>query len=98
MEAQSIVSKVESNYKDYTDPEDILLLHDYRIREESRVKYTTDDLVRIYFGTGGAAHVKKNRVEYIMREAVHCLKIKIFGNEQLGHQSFVQLKRNMTTI
>jgi len=58
----------------------------------------SDNKIRVYFGNGGAAAVKKLRVEHIMREAVHRLKIKIFGNEGLGLQSFIQLKQTMTTM
>ena len=66
MEAQSIVSKVENDYKGYTDPKDVLQLQDYQIREEIQAKYTTDDLVRTCFGNGGSKQVKKLRVEHIM--------------------------------
>ena len=38
------------------------------------------------------------RVEYIIREAIHRLKIQIFGNERFGLQSFIQLKRTMTAM
>ena len=99
MEAQTILSNVENDYKNiYKGLEAINLLTDYRIREEILIKYTTDDQVRIYFGDGGAANVKKLRVEHIMREDIHQIKIQIFGNERFRLQSFLQLKQTITAM
>ena len=71
-EAQTILSNVENDYKNiYKEPEDVTLLTDYRIRDEILAKYTTDQEVKIYFGDGGAADVKKLRVEHIIKEAIH---------------------------
>ena len=98
-EAQTILSKVEKDYKEvYSKPDDVELLTDYKIREEILTKYTTDAEVRTYFGDGGAAAVKVVRVEHIIRKAIHRLKIQIFGNEKYGLQSFIQLKRTMTSM
>ena len=98
-EAQTILSKVENDYKQlYAKPEDIDLLFDYKLREEICTKYTTDAEVRVYFGDAGPAAVKIVRVEHIIREALHRLKIQIFGNEKFGLQSFIQLKRTMTSM
>ena len=72
MEAQTILSNVENDYKNnYSQPEDVNLLIDYRINEEVLAKCTTDNQVRIYFGDGGVAAVKKFRIEHIICEAVH---------------------------
>ena len=57
MEAQLSVRKVESNYEDYTDLEDVNLLQDYRIRQKILAKYTTDNEIRVYFGSQGAVAV-----------------------------------------
>jgi len=98
-EAQTILSKVEKDYKEvYSEPDDVELLSDYKIREEILDEYTTDNEVRIYFGDGGTAAVKVMRVQHIIREAIHRLKIQIFGNEKYGLQSFIQLKRTMTSM
>ena len=40
--------------KDCTDPEDVLQLQDYQVREEIRAKCTTDDLIRTYFTNEGS--------------------------------------------
>ena len=42
-EAQTILSTVENDYKNvYSEPDDVELLTDYKIREEVLTKYTTD--------------------------------------------------------
>ena len=98
-EAQTILSKVEKDYKEnYSEPEDVELLNDYKIREEILSKYTTDAEIHQYFGEAGPAAMKVVRVEHIIREAIHWLKIQIFGNEKYGLQSFIQLKRTMTSM
>jgi len=98
-QAQTILSKVEKDYREvYSEPEDVELLTDYKIQEEVLAKYTTDNEVRTYFGDAGTAAVKTVRVEHIIRETIHRLKIQIFGNEKYGLQSFIQLKRTMTSI
>ena len=64
-ETQTILSKVENDYKHlYAEPEDVDLLFDYKLREEVRTKYTTDAEVRVYFGDAGSAAVKIVRVEH----------------------------------
>ena len=66
-EAQTILSKVEKDYKKlYAEPEDVDLLFDYKLREEVCTKYTTDTEVRVYFGDAGPAAVKIVRVEHII--------------------------------
>ena len=98
-EAQTILCKVENDYNQrYAEPEDVDLLFDYKLREEVCTKYTTDAEVRVYFGDAGPAVVKIVRVEHIIREALHRLKIQIFGKEKFGLQSFIQLKRTMTSM
>ena len=88
MEAQSILSKVENDYEhNYSEPEDVDQLTDYRIRKEILAKYTTCNEIRVYFGNGGVAAEKNLRVEHIIGEAVHRIKIQIFGNERLGLQN-----------
>ena len=85
MEAQTILSNVENDYKNiYLEPEDVNLLTDYQVKPEILVMCTMDNQVRTYFGDGGAAAVKKLRVEHSIREAVYRIKIQIFGNERLG--------------
>ena len=89
-EAQTILSTVENDYKNtYKEPEDVNLLIDYQVKAEILVKHTSDVQVRIYLGIGGAVDMKKVRVEHIMQEVMHCLKIKIFGNKRLGLQSYI---------
>ena len=41
--------------------------------------------------------MEKVRVEHIMQEVIHRLKIKIFGNKRLGLQSYIRLKQTITT-
>ena len=96
MEARLIVSKVEDDFEDYAELEDVLELKDYQIREE--IQAMTDTQFRTYFVATGAVVMKKLRVEHIMQGAIHCLKIKIFRNERLGLQSYIQLKPTMTTM
>jgi len=96
MESQLIVSKVEDDFEGYSEPEDVLELKDYKIREE--IQAMNDNQIRTYVAANGAAQMKKLRIKHIIQEAIHCLKIKIFGNERLGLQSYVQLKRTMTTM
>ena len=88
---------MERDYKDnYVKSEDVSLLDDYKIQGEILAKYITDDQVRIYFTEGrGDPACKKFRVEHIICEAIHRIKIQIFGNEKFGLQSFIQLKRTM---
>ena len=91
------MSKAEEDFLCYAEPEDVLELQDYKIREDILAKCTTDAQVRTYFAASGAAAMKKHRTDQIVQEAMHRPKIKIFGNERLGLQSYVQLKRTMIT-
>ena len=104
-EAQSILSTVESDYRTFKDKTDIPLLCDYKIQGEILAKYPSDDQIITYFGNSAAvgvvvgdAQCKKIRVEHIIREAIHRIKLLIFGDERLGHKSFIQLKRTMTSM
>ena len=98
-ETQTILSTVEKDYKNvYVEPEAVNLLTNYKVREEILRKYTTDDQVQIYFGDGGSADVKKLRVEHIIQEAIHRIKIQIFGNKRFGLQSFIQLKGTIAAM
>ena len=90
---------MENDYKNvYAELVSVNLLTNNKVREEILRKYTTDDEVRTYFGIQGSAEMKKLRVEHIMQEAIHRIKIQVFGNEKFGLQSFIQLKRTMTAI
>ena len=42
--------------------------------------------------------MKKLRVVHIIQEAIHRIKIQVFGNEKFGLQSFIQLKRTMSAM
>ena len=42
--------------------------------------------------------MKKLRVEHIIQEAIHRIKIQVFGNEKFSLQSFIQLKRTMSAM
>ena len=42
--------------------------------------------------------MKKIRVEHIIKEAIHRIKIQVFGNEKFGLQSFIQLKQTMSAM
>ena len=98
-EAQTILGTVENIYKNvYAEPEAVNLLTNYKVREAILQKYTTDDQVRNYFGDAGSANVKKLRVEHIIQEAIHRIKIQVFGNEKFGLQSFIQLKRTVSAM
>ena len=98
MEAQTIVSKTEEYFLCYPEPEDDEELMDYKIRENILATCTTDAQVRTYFATTGNAAMKKPRIDHIILEAIHCLKIQIFRDEHLGLQSYIQLKRTMITM
>ena len=92
-EAQTILSQVERDYRDnYSEPEHISLLDDYKVQKEIRDKYTTDAQVRTYFGSAGTAAVKAVRVEHIIQETIHRIKILIFGDETFGLKSYIQLR------
>ena len=98
-EAQTILSSVENDYKNvYVEPEAVNLLTNYKVREEILQECTTDAQVRVYFGIAGNADMKKLRVEHIIKEAIHRIKIQVFVNEKFSLQSFIQLKRTMLAM
>ena len=65
-EAQTIVSNVEANFKDYTEVEDVDEIHHHQIREEIRAEFDTDDKIRSYFSSTGSAVYKKRQIEHII--------------------------------
>ena len=66
-EAQTILSKVEKDYREtYSLPDNVDLLTNYKIREDILTKYTADAELRTYFGDGGNAAMKVVKVEHII--------------------------------
>ena len=98
MEARTIVSKTEEDFLCYAEPEDVEELKDYKIQENILATCTTDAQVRNYFAATGNVAMRRLRIDHIIQEVIHCLKIQIFGDEHLGLQSFIQLKRTMITM
>ena len=78
MEDQTIVSKTEEDFFRYAEPEDVEELKDYKIGENILAVCTTDALVGNYFGGNGNAAMRKLKIDHIIQEAIHCLKIQIF--------------------
>ena len=75
MEAQTIVSKTEEDFLRYAEPEDVEELKDYKIQENILATCTTDAQVRTYSAVTGNAAMRKLRIDHIMQEAIHRLKI-----------------------
>ena len=86
------MSEVEDNFGGYSEPEDINEIKDHKVQENIRSSHFTDNQIRVYFAATGSAVAKKKRIEHIIKESIYHLKVKIFGNERLGHSSFIQLK------
>ena len=89
MEAQAIVSKVEAEFEGYSETEYVDELQNHWICEDIQSVCTTDQMIRTYFAATGTMQMKKRRVEHKIRECIHNLKVRIFGNAQLGLSSFV---------
>ena len=88
-EVQTIVSQVERNFELYTEEKYVDMIHDHRIRLDTRAECDTNDKIRSYFAANRSAAYKKEQLDHIIAESIYHLMVNIFGNERFGLSTFI---------
>lgn len=78
-EAQTIVSKVKSDYNEYKEKDNI-----NKIR----------DKISMYFKNTDIYVYKDEHLYNIISKCLYHLKVKIFGEDQFGLSSYIKLKQS----